>query len=269
MNSIKKSLYDNYKAAAEVVMPNLTNNNFVETGMLTKEDFKHAGDHLISIDSGWKWRTSGSCLVKENIICREAKLYESNHMDNPDDFDMSIYEYNNENTSVNVIKTETDNTNYTEHTIINDIESDSDDDLAHFEDETLIPSDAATIKTTENVYSNHVYNVYITYDQYYRTPRVWFVGSKRDGSPLTQEETYKDFMAEYLSISLTMEKNTEIDMHCVSVHPCKHAYAMQRMFAYEMEKKNASEIKINEYLIHFLKFASSVIPQLEFDITTL
>ena len=40
---------------------------------------------------------------------------------------------------------------------------------------------------------------------------------------------------------------------------------MQKMFAFELEKKDACDIKIEDYLVHFLKFASCVIPQLEFD----
>ena len=58
-------------------------------------------------------------------------------------------------------------------------------------------------------------------------------------------------------------------MNYISVHPCKHAYAMQKMFAFELEKKDESEVKIEDYLVHFLKFASCVIPQLEFDKSTI
>ena len=65
MNSIRKVLYDNYKAAAEAVMPDLTNNDFIKTGMLTKDEFKVAGDNLIEIDPEWEWYEVGICLMKK------------------------------------------------------------------------------------------------------------------------------------------------------------------------------------------------------------
>ena len=104
-----------------------------------------------------------------------------------------------------------------------------------------------------------------TYDQYYRTPRIWFEGTDGGGGLLTQNEIYSDFMVEYIKVSLTLEVHPILNMNCISVHPCKHAFAMQKMFAFELEKKDVSEVKIEDYIVHFLKFASCVIPQLEFD----
>ena len=121
----------------------------------------------------------------------------------------------------------------------------------------------------ENTSKAHYYNVSITYDQYYRTPRIWFEGIDSGGSLLSQDEIYSDFMVEYIKVSLTLETHPIMDMNYISVHPCKHAFAMQKMFAFELEKKDESEIKIEDYLVHFLKFASCVIPQLEFDKTTI
>lgn len=290
MNTIRKALYDNYKAAAEAVMPDLTNSDFIKTGMLTKDEFKVAGDNLIQMDPEWKWYTVGVCLMKQNVVCKKINLnkVESN-TGSADEFDMSIYEYDGE-----------DETNEKDQTIdINDSnnndneakpvpssvivkssadvgdesgdESSDDDLLAGLEDSNLVQEDAATIKISPEELKNvpNRYNVYITYDQYYRTPRIWFVGTSIDGCQLSQKETYKDFMPEYLNVSLTMELNPALNMYCTSVHPCKHAYAMQRMFAYDMESKDASEIHIENYLVYFLKFASSVIPQLEFDRTSI
>ena len=82
---------------------------------------------------------------------------------------------------------------------------------------------------------------------------------------LSQDEIYSDFMVEYIKVSLTMETHPILNINCISVHPCKHAFAMQKMFAFELEKKDATDVKIEDYLVHFLKFASCVIPQLEFD----
>jgi ubiquitin-like-conjugating enzyme ATG3 len=276
MNTIKKALYDNYKAAAEAVMPDLTNSNFIKTGMLTKDEFKVAGDNLVQMDSEWIWYKVGVCLMKQNVVCQKIRLNKvENNTGSVNEFDMSIYEYN-ENDKEPTIDINDNNDNTENNTkplpsIDMDDESSDDDLLAELEDKTLMQEDAATVKILPGELKNipNYYNVYITYDQYYRTPRIWFVGSSIDGCKLSQKETYKDFMPEYLNISLTMELNPILNMHCTSVHPCKHAYAMQRMFAYDMENKDTSEIRIENYLVYFLKFASSVIPQLEFDRTSI
>jgi ubiquitin-like-conjugating enzyme ATG3 len=265
MNSIKKTLYDTYKATAEVVMPDLTNSNFIETGMLTKDEFKIAGDNLINMDKLWKWHKDGVCLLKSHVVCKKIKLNEvPDNTGSGDEYDMSTYVYDGENIDENnMIK---QNTSLNMET--DDVDSD-DDMLNRLEDKTLVQADIATVKVNIQDLQNtpNIYDVYITYDQYYRTPRVWFIGSTFFGEQLTQEQTYKDFMPEYLNVSLTMELNPILNVYCTSVHPCKHAYAMQRMFAYDMEKKDSSEIHIDNYLVYFLKFASSVIPQLEFDNT--
>jgi ubiquitin-like-conjugating enzyme ATG3 len=284
MNALKKTLYDNYKAAAEKVIPDLTNNKFTQTGMLTKDEFKVACNHLMKIDSTWEWNVTDICLQKRNILCHVMKIEEDYNASETNEFDMSIYDFteddidNTDTTITNtsgVINTTSETISKTK-TIEIEMEdandSDSDDDgLAELEDNTLISSDEATIQTSQQAVDSagHYYDVYITYDQYYRTPRIWFIGKKVDGTLLSSEDTYTDFMAEYLKVSLTMELNPVLHMQCVSVHPCKHAYAMQRMIAYDMEKKDESEINIEDYLVYFMKFASSVIPQLEFDCTSL
>ena len=53
MNSLKKSLYEGYKAAAEMVIPDLKDSNFLETGMLTKEEFTLSCNELIKTDPSW------------------------------------------------------------------------------------------------------------------------------------------------------------------------------------------------------------------------
>ena len=66
MNNIKKSLYEGYKAAAEMVIPDLKTSNFLETGMLTKEEFKISGNMLIKNDPSWMWTKPGECLMKKH-----------------------------------------------------------------------------------------------------------------------------------------------------------------------------------------------------------
>jgi ubiquitin-like-conjugating enzyme ATG3 len=262
MNTLKKSLYEGYKAAAEMVIPDLKDSNFLETGMLTKEEFRLSCDKLIEMDSTWSWMKEGECLMKKRILCNKIQLEQDFNVDE----DINVY---------NLKETpETPETPETTVAISNEPEqtsdTESDDFLAEFETQDLVENDAATVKIDyDNLDKSHYYNVSITYDQYYRTPRIWFEGIDSGGSVLSQEEIYSDFMVEYIKVSLTLETHPIMNMNYISVHPCKHAFAMQKMFAFELEKKNESEVKIEDYIVHFLKFASCVIPQLEFDKTTI
>ena len=254
MNSIKKSLYESYKAAAEMVIPDLKSSDFLKTGMLTKEEFTLSGDKLIENDPNWIWEKPGECLLKKRILCNKIQLEEDANASS----DINIYSLKNENlknedsVQLQITKSSTE------------VDNEVDDFLDGFEDNNLIANDDATIWTEYDT-SKHYYNVSITYDQYYRTPRIWFEGLNAHGELLTQEEIYSDFMIEYIKVSLTLEIHPLFDINTISVHPCKHAFAMQKMFAFELEKKDANEVKIEDYLVHFMKFASCVIPQLEFD----
>ena len=222
---------------------------------------------------------------EKKVVCQKINLnkIESDTL-NADEFDMNIYEYddnNKNNTEEQTIDINDDNSNSCSNSCgnscsnnneIDKSDENSDDELlADLEESSLVQEDVATIQISSDKLKNipNRYDVYITYDQYYRTPRIWFVGTSVDGHQLSQKETYEDFMPEYLNISLTMELNPILNIHCTSVHPCKHAYAMKRMFAFDMESKDESEICIENYLVYFLKFVSSVIPQLEFDRTSL
>ena len=268
MNTLKKSLYEGYKAAAEMVIPDLKDSNFLETGMLTKEEFKLSCNKLIEMDSTWSWMKEGECLMKKRILCNKIQLEQDLNVDE----DINVY--NLKETVETAEATKTPETQETNVEISNKPEqnsdTESDDFLAEFENQDLVENDAATIKIDyDNLDKSHYYNVSITYDQYYRTPRIWFEGIDSGGMMLSQEEIYSDFMVEYIKVSLTLETHPIMDMNYISVHPCKHAFAMQKMFAFELEKKDESEVKIEDYLVHFLKFASCVIPQLEFDKSTI
>ena len=254
MNTLKKSLYEGYKAAAEMVIPDLQDSNFLQTGMLTKEEFTLSGNMLIKNDPSWEWVREGECLIKKHILCNKIQLEEDLNAEE----DINVYNLKNDQIDNTIEKPSNIETNQSKSMY------EDDDFLAGFEDDELLTDDISTVPNEYND-KNHYYNVSITYDKYYRTPRIWFEGMNAYNEYLSQEEIYSDFMIEYIKVSLTLEQHPILNLNCVSVHPCKHAFAMQKMFAFELEKKEPSEIKIEHYLVHFLKFASCVIPQLEFD----
>lgn len=50
--------------------------------------------------------------------------------------------------------------------------------------------DEAVYEGSEEEFRN--YNVYITYDEYYHTPRLWLKGNNVEGLPLSAKQIFED-----------------------------------------------------------------------------
>ncbi|KAI0463595.1 hypothetical protein LJB42_002597 [Komagataella kurtzmanii] len=143
------------------------------------------------------------------------------------------------------------------------------------------------------------YDLYITYSTSYRVPKLYLVGFDADGSPLSPDRMFEDISPDYRQKTATIEKAPFLsNTTSVSVHPCKHANVMRVLMARatqrniqnassvtegvhklgiadnndEWEDVNTSDttqqgIRVDQYLIIFLKFISSVTPGIEHDYT--
>ncbi|XP_060822911.1 ubiquitin-like-conjugating enzyme ATG3 [Bombus pascuorum] len=110
------------------------------------------------------------------------------------------------------------------------------------------------------------YDLYITYDKYYQTPRLWLSGYDENRKPLTVEEMYEDVSQDHAKKTVTMEAHPHIPGPLMaSVHPCRHAEVMKKIIETVME--GGRELGVHMYLIIFLKFVQSVIPTIEYDYT--
>lgn len=54
------------------------------------------------------------------------------------------------------------------------------------------------------------YEISITYDVYYQTPRLWLAGTKENGTPLTNEEIFEDIMSDYVGKTVTIEQHPHL-----------------------------------------------------------
>jgi ubiquitin-like-conjugating enzyme ATG3 len=54
------------------------------------------------------------------------------------------------------------------------------------------------------------YDISITYDLYYNTPRLWLGGNKYDSTPLTNNEIFEDIMSDYINKTVTIEKHPNL-----------------------------------------------------------
>jgi ubiquitin-like-conjugating enzyme ATG3 len=130
-----------------------------------------------------------------------------------------------------------------------------------------------------NVLRVRTYDVSITYDKYYQTPRVWLMGysDEIDRRLLTGDEMMEDVMSDYAHRTITVENHPHLAGPHASIHPCQHG-AVMRTIVRNMTggrgggEKNEDGRRNNEpsvemYLFIFLKFVSSMIPTISYDFT--
>lgn len=120
-----------------------------------------------------------------------------------------------------------------------DDEGDDDEalDMEEFEESGMldqIDPSTATIKKVEkteakqaegdsdSVVRTRTYDLHITYDKYYQTPRLWVVGYDENRKALTVEEMYEDVSQDHAKKTVTMESHPHLPgPNMASVHPCK------------------------------------------------
>lgn len=148
-------------------------------------------------------------------------------------------------------------------------------DMDDYEDDSLALDDAAVAAdsspagqkgiTNDEVVSARRYDVSITYDNYYRTPRVFLFGYDETGSPLPTDRIFDDIMQDYANRTVTIENHPHTSRPQASIHPCQHGAAMKRVIEALNEVDRVPSV--DQYLFIFLKFLQSVIPTIEYDYT--
>lgn len=112
------------------------------------------------------------------------------------------------------------------------------------------------------------YDLNITYDNYYRTPRLWLSGYDENNKPLTIEQMYDDISEDHAKKTVTFESHPHIPGTLMaSIHPCRHAEVMKKLI--NLMAESGKELEVYSYLMVFLKFVQSVIPTIEYDYTSL
>nr|CAG4644999.1 EOG090X0AKX [Leptodora kindtii] len=116
------------------------------------------------------------------------------------------------------------------------------------------------------IIQTRTYDLNITYDKYYQTPRLWLSGYDENRRPLDVDQMYEDFSQDHAKRTVTMETHPHIPgPPMASVHPCKHADVMKKIIQTVME--GGGDLGVHMYLIIFLKFVQAVIPTIEYDYT--
>lgn len=175
-----------------------------------------------------------------------------------------------------------------DHNVVSDVIDDEDDDNEEAEDMEafmqrgmLDEVDPATFTRTEpavmqkptsnmgdhdGILQTRTYDMYITYDMYYQTPRMWLCGYDEHRRLLTESQMYEDFSQDHAKKTVTMEQHPHLSGPPMpSIHPCRQAEVMRKLIGTVAE--GGAELDVHQYLMIFLKFVQAVIPTIEYDYT--
>lgn len=298
--------------AREMLTPTLKTSAFLEKGVLTPEEYVRAGDELVYRCPTWSWCGGGikaylpfdkQYLITRNVPCRDRVATLEQTMDlRPeesdgddgegggdwmvssmpgqqkvaaieDDFDVldadgEVCQPRPADVAVEEEKNAEDHDEYA--------------DMADYEDDNVLVDDdvaataaggAAAGDDDDHIVKVRTYDLSITYDNYYRTPRLWMAGQSDAGHPLTARETMQDVMTDYANRTVTMEAHPHLPGPYASIHPCKHAAVMKNIVR-NLTAGGAVDNgdggggpAVEMYLFIFLKFVSSIIPTINYDFT--
>lgn len=288
----------------EYLTPISHTSTFETSGQLTPEEFVKAGDYLVHMFPTWKWNGNDfqnvhhkdflpndkQFLVTKKVPC---KLRANNYLELDDTETKDVgdgwalqeeHSQDSERKSTNNADDSELPEELEELHIVDDGDDEEYDDQLYdneFADDDIVDIRPSTLR---------FYDLYITYSTSYRVPKMYLCGYDNDGTPLSPDQMFEDIAADYRSKTATIEplpflKGNNIS---VSIHPCKHANVMKvlmekvrssRSRARKVDPQTTDEywedlqsdvddgLRVDQYLVVFLKFITSVTPGIEHDYT--
>jgi ubiquitin-like-conjugating enzyme ATG3 len=250
-------------AIREYATPIKNKSSLAETGRITPAEFVKTGDYLVYKCPTWSWSagdphkrreylpTDKQYLVTRNVPCHPNTMginhYSEEHVD-----DWTIYQDPTGHSKDPVDITTLEENEVAQSNKSTFFGNDSDEELLEF-DEALVDS---------NIIRTRTYDLYITWDKFYQTPRVWLFGYNEDRIPLTRQEMFEDISTEHAHKTVTYDPHPHENYPCLSIHPCKHDHVMKKMMD---QKMSSGEFRVEQYIILFLKFIGTVIPTITYD----
>merc|ERR1711916_83431 len=257
------------KRLRESAMPTLKETKFQEKGVLTPEEFVAAGDMLVYKCPTWSWESGSNIrsflpedkqyLVTRNVPCAE-RVASIEYFDMNDE----LLEMDEGSDSDGWVATHMDLGAGGEQAAALQgmgMAGPSDTLGAYGEDDDA----AAVAEEPDAILRTRTYDISITYDKYYQTPRVWLFGYDGTGQPLTQEEIFQDISQDHAKKTVTFEPHPHLGIAHASIHPCKHSNVMLRMI--EHLGLSGQTIRADMYMFLFIKFVSTIIPTINYDHT--
>jgi len=269
-------LGDAYRGVVSMFSSVSSDSKFESTGTLNPEEFLRAGDQLVYKFPTWQWASASSkslekpylpkdkqYLITKGVVCLgrvrdlDRVLSSSAQVDKEEGWLVAgLAEESDQPAPSIAVSTAGD-------------ASSAAPDMSEFADldSMLLQEDEKDMKTTSVSHSKlcRTYDLSITWDKYYQTPRLWLFGYNENGQPLTENEIYQDVLSEYVSKTVTVDAHPATGVRTASIHPCQHAKMMLRVI--NEWKANNHPVRPDLSLFVFLKFISGVVPTINYDFT--
>ena len=295
MDKIGNFIGETYRNVAKNVMGTLKESKFYSEGVLTPEEFILAGDFLVQKCPTWKWCGNNSkvkadylpedkqylmtvvpCprraqdyekstqtsekINEDDWIEPQTDIYKRKEKDNqPIDFESE----KNEGEKKNVIVDNSEISAQIEGIEFNNENEEIDNNNIDKEKEQF---DFEVVENDDdNVIRTRTYDVSVTYDYYYRVPRMWLTGYDENGVPLEDENVKEDIMLEYIDKTVSIENHPHTGVNSISIHPCKHTVFLLKMI--DNYENAGKKLEVHMSVLLFLKFLHSVVPTIEYDFT--
>jgi len=297
-NAAKTAIHKTYTETYAAVTSPLKVSEFLEKGVLTPEEFVQAGDLLVYKCPTWKWEAGEPSkavdylpkdkqfLKTKNVPClmRVTTLEKAVNDATTEDVEVDGDEgwvqthVGMKRNDEDIPEIDADNGNEKEKKPAPTVPTEkpkkkSDDDIPDMDDfsmnENLEEDDPATLKPRKEdedlILRTRTYDISITYDKYYQTPKVWLFGYDENRQPLPPKEVFHDISQDHAKKTVTIDTHPHMQLSCAFIHPCKHSSVMKKIVARQMESGKTP--RVDQYLFLFLKFLSAVLPTIEYDYT--
>jgi len=292
---LKNAVVGTYLGLAEGMVDTLKESKFLEEGVLTPEEFVAAGDLLVFKCSTWSW---GECadpskavdylplnkqfLITRKVQCKQRyfeakkggkeKLGEvvEEGLDGDDDGWLAVDkaegagEDDGDGETAEIVDV---SKKMGAPVAEDDFDFGSDDEVGDLDavgDENLVEEDPAA-KPKSNIVQCRTYDISITYDKYYQTPKVWLFGWSETQQPLTPEEIFMDISSDHAKKTVTVDNHPGLNIPFAYIHPCKHAHVMKKFI--ERMLDSGKTPRADQYMLLFLKMLGGVIPTMAYDNT--
>ncbi|KAH1219692.1 Autophagy-related protein 3 [Glycine max] len=288
---LTQKLHEAFKGTVERITGPRTVSAFKEKGVLSVSEFVTAGDNLVAKCPTWSWESGDpgkrkpylppekQFLITRNVPClRRAASVEEEYeaaggevLLDDEDNDGWLATHGKPKGILEISKK---GSIKQIHSYMGAEEGEDIPDMAEFDDTSNVENDPATLQSTylvahepddDNILRTRTYDVSITYDKYYQTPRVWLTGYDESRMLLQPELVLEDVSQDHARKTVTIEDHPHLPGKHASIHPCRHGAVMKKIIDVLMSR--GVEPEVDKYLFLFLKFMASVIPTIEYDYT--
>ncbi len=266
----------------------LKESKFYEEGILTPEEYLAAGNYLVTKCPTWKWSSNKSNIQPVNYLPKDKqflittvscidrvkslegtkineKIVEFDWVEAEVEEEKKVIKYIQDIDICDIGNKKTIGGNQ-KNVVDVDIDNLTDDFMVQtISNQQNDPIIIEVVDDDNNVKLARTYDVTITYDFYYRVPRMWLIGYSEQGFPLSDKEIKEDIMLEYIDKTVTIETHPNLGVKSISIHPCRHSLLLKKMitnFEYAGKK-----LEVEKSIILFLKFLSSIVPTIKYDFT--